>query len=118
MAVKKIKAEQEPGASQAGDNSESGEVTGQEPNAQDAKDINPGPYEEDREYAGEHAETGEDAPKKPMPKVLTALRPILYLARQYKVGDSLPVNNTEMAKAWIAAGSAEWKEKKGGRFFP
>jgi len=69
-------------------------------------------------HAGQDTETVEDAPEKPLPKVLTALRPILYLARQYKVGDSLPVNNQEMVEAWIEAGSAEWREKKGGRFFP
>lgn len=121
MAAKKIKTEQEakapetpapesqagqePSEGQAGDNAEGGEGAGQDPSAEGASQ-NP------------ETETGEDAPEKPLPKVLTALRPILYLARQYKAGDSLPVNNPEMVEAWIEAGSAEWKEKKGGRFFP
>lgn len=112
MAVKKIKTGQEaespetpvaesqagqkPSGGQAGDNAENGAGTGQNP----------------------ETESGEDISGKPLAKVLVALRPILYLARQYKAGDSLPVNNTEMAEAWIGAGSAEWREEKGGRFFP
>lgn len=112
MAVKKIKTGQEaespetpvaesqagqkPSGGQAGDNAENGVSTGQNP----------------------ETESGEDVSGKPLAKVLVALRPILYLARQYKAGDSLPVNNTEMAEAWIGAGSAEWREEKGGRFFP
>ena len=89
------------------DNLESGEGAGQ-----DTETLESG------EGAGQDTETVEDAPEKPLPKVLTALRPILYLARQYKVGDSLPVNNTEMVEAWIGAGSAEWREKKARQFFP
>lgn len=38
------------------------------------------------------------------------MRPVLYLAHQYSAGDDLPVNNPEMAKAWVEAGSAVWKE--------
>lgn len=41
---------------------------------------------------------------------LIALRPVLYLAHQYSVGDQLPVNNPGMTEAWIEAGSAEWRE--------
>ncbi len=125
MAAKKIKTAQETKAPethaaeyQAGDNLESGEGAGQEPDAENGKGADPDPGTESGESAGQDAETVEDAPEKPLPKVLTALRPILYLARQYKAGDSLPVNNTEMVEAWIEAGSAEWREKKGGRFFP
>ena len=134
MAAKKIKTKQETkvpetpvaesqacqesGAGQTEDNLESGEGTDQEPNAEEGKDTDSNPSAEDGEDAGQDMETGEDTQEKPMPKVLTALRPILYLARQYKAGESLPVNNTEMVKAWIAAGSAEWREKKGGQFFP
>lgn len=118
MATKKIK-EQE---TKAPETSEPETQTGQEPgtepdpSAEDGKDTEMNPSAEDG--TGQDTETGEDAPEKPLPKVLTALRPILYLARQYKAGDPLPVNNTEMVEAWIAAGSAEWREKKGGRFFP
>ena len=118
MAAKKVKtgqeakapethAGQEPSEGQAVDNLESGEGAGQ-----DTETLESG------EGAGQDTETVEDAPEKPLPKVLTALRPILYLARQYKVGDSLPVNNTEMVEAWIGAGSAEWREKKASQFFP
>ena len=131
MAAKKVKtgqeakapethAGQEPSEGQAVDNLESGEGAGQDTETlesgegagQDTETLEGG------EGAGQDTETVEDAPEKPLPKVLTALRPILYLARQYKVGDSLPVNNTEMVEAWIGAGSAEWREKKARQFFP
>ena len=105
MAAKKVNTGQEAKAPET--------HAGQEPSEGQAVDNL-----ESGEGAGQDTETVEDAPEKPLPKVLTALRPILYLARQYKVGDSLPVNNTEMVEAWIGAGSAEWREKKGGRFFP
>lgn len=128
MAAKKIKTDQEAKApkthaakfqaGQAGDNSESGGGTDQEPGAEDGEDTDPNPCVEDGESAGQDTETWEDDAEKPLPKVLTALRPVLYLARQFKAGDSLPVNNTEMVEAWIAAGSAEWKEKESRSFFP
>ena len=41
-------------------------------------------------------------------KILTAVYPILYLSRQYKVGEALPANDPAMAEAWIAAGTAVW----------
>ena len=50
------------------------------------------------------------------PKMLIAMRPILYLAKQYKAGDKLPVNNQEMVSAWIEAGSAAWQKPDGRRF--
>lgn len=53
-----------------------------------------------------------------MPKGLIATRPILYLAKQYKAGDRLPLNNQEMAAAWIEAGSAVWRESGTNQFFP
>lgn len=40
---------------------------------------------------------------------LKALRPVLYLAHQYDMGDELPVNNPDMVDAWLEAGSAEWR---------
>ncbi len=52
------------------------------------------------------------------PQVLIALRPVLYLSHQYKIGDTLPVNNLEMVKAWIEARSAEWREKDTLNQFP
>lgn len=125
MAAKKIKAGQEAKApeipapeSQAVDNLEIGEGVGKKPNAEDGEDTEPDPGAGNREDAGQDMETVEDSKEKPLPKVLAALRPILYLARQYEAGDSLPVNNQEMVEAWIEAGSAEWREEKGGRFFP
>lgn len=52
-----------------------------------------------------------------MPKTLVATRPILYLAKQYKAGERLPVSNQEMVAAWIEAGSAAWQES-GKKQFP
>lgn len=122
MANKKAKTEQE---AKAPETSTPEPQAGQEPSAEQTGDdpesrenTEPGAGAEDGAGEDTDTENGEDAPEKPLPKVLTALRPILYLARQYKAGDPLPVNNTEMVEAWIAAGSAEWREKKGGRFFP
>lgn len=41
-------------------------------------------------------------------KVLIAQMPILYLSRQYKVGDELPASDADMVQAWISANSAVW----------
>lgn len=37
---------------------------------------------------------------------LIAIKPILYLSRQYKVGDELPVSDANMVQAWLDAKSA------------
>ncbi len=37
---------------------------------------------------------------------LTALRPVLYMGRQYQRGDTLPANDPLMAAAWLKSGSA------------
>lgn len=42
---------------------------------------------------------------------LIALRPVLYHAHQYDTGDDLPVNDPEMAKLWVEAETAIWKEE-------
>lgn len=42
---------------------------------------------------------------------LIALRPVLYHAHQYDTGEDLPVNDPEMAKLWIDAGTAIWQEE-------
>lgn len=42
---------------------------------------------------------------------LIALRPVLYHTHQYGTGDDLPVNDPEMAKLWVEAGTAIWKEE-------
>lgn len=61
-------------------------------------------------FENSEVETDEDGPKDESDeaKDLVALRPILYLSRQYKVGDKLPANNPDMVRAWIDAHSAEW----------
>lgn len=41
-------------------------------------------------------------------KLLIARKPILYLARQYKVGEIIPANDAAMVEAWLDAGSAVW----------
>lgn len=45
---------------------------------------------------------------------LIALRPVLYLSKQYGIGDELPVNNPVMVEAWIQAESAKWKDEAAG----
>ena len=41
-------------------------------------------------------------------KRLTAKRPVLYIGRMYKAGETLPANDQKMVTAWLGAGSAEW----------
>lgn len=41
---------------------------------------------------------------------LKAVRPVLYLAHQYGIGDTLPVADGSMVNAWLEAGSAVWTE--------
>ena len=41
-------------------------------------------------------------------KRLTAKRPVLYMGRMYKAGETLPANDQKMVTAWLGAGSAEW----------
>lgn len=43
-------------------------------------------------------------------KKLIALYPVLYLSKQYSVGDELPANNESMVSAWLEAGTAQWIE--------
>jgi len=59
---------------------------------------------------GQDTEGDSDVSVSEEPKMLIATRPILYLAKQYKAGDKLPVNNQEMVDAWIDAGSAAWQK--------
>lgn len=42
-------------------------------------------------------------------KKLIAIYPILYLSKQYEVGDELPANDLKMVEAWLDAETAEWK---------
>lgn len=39
---------------------------------------------------------------------LIAKSPILWKAKQYRIGDELPASDPEMVDAWISAGSAVW----------
>ena len=41
---------------------------------------------------------------------LIATYPILYLSKQYEVGDELPANDPKMVKAWLEAKTAVWKD--------
>jgi hypothetical protein len=43
---------------------------------------------------------------------LIASYPILYRAKQYRVGESLPTDDPEMTEAWIEAGTAVWSDGK------
>lgn len=43
---------------------------------------------------------------------LIALYPILYLSKQYSVGDELPANDSKMLEAWLEAGTAKWQNEK------
>lgn len=40
---------------------------------------------------------------------LVATYPILYRSHQYEVGDSLPVDDSEMVQAWLDAETAVWQ---------
>ncbi|MBO1870081.1 hypothetical protein J4O15_03795 [Lachnoanaerobaculum sp. Marseille-Q4761] len=39
---------------------------------------------------------------------LIAKYPILYLSKQYNIGDEIIANNSDMVAAWIDADTAEW----------
>lgn len=57
--------------------------------------------------------SGADQEPEELPKVLTAVYPILYLSHQYKVGDILPANDVGMVEAWLCAGTAVWMKPAG-----
>ena len=40
---------------------------------------------------------------------LIATYPILYLSKQYEIGDELPANDPKMMEAWLKAETAVWK---------
>ena len=40
---------------------------------------------------------------------LVARAVILYNGRLYAIGEELPTNNPQMVEAWLAAGTAVWK---------
>ncbi len=73
-------------------------------------------YEDDLESEGEERENdsgSEDQDPEEALKILTALYPILYLSRQYKVGEELPANDPGMVEAWLQAGTAAWVQPAG-----
>ena len=41
---------------------------------------------------------------------LKAKRPILHGCTQYRVGDTLPANDTDLVNAWLNNGVAYWEE--------
>ena len=43
--------------------------------------------------------------------MLVAVRPVLYLSKQYRAGDELPTSDSAMVTAWVNAGTAVWKEE-------
>ena len=45
---------------------------------------------------------------------LIAKYPILYLSKQYEVGEELIANDPDMVKAWIDAETAEWADDDEG----
>lgn len=57
-------------------------------------------------------EGGSGTPDSEQHKILTAVYPILYLSRQYKIGEELPANDPGMVEAWIEAGTAVWQPAK------
>lgn len=68
---------------------------------------------EDQGQENDSEREGEDQEQEGVPKILTALYPILYLSHQYKVGDALPTNDLNMAEAWLKAGTAAWIQPAG-----
>lgn len=89
------KAVQDGGAAVSGDNPE---------------DTAGGDKDQDADNGEGNLESGDaDDSKDPeLPKILTAICPILYLSHQYKVGEELPANDPGMVEAWTAAGTAAW----------
>ncbi|MEG0369958.1 MAG: hypothetical protein RR593_08155 [Hungatella sp.] len=47
-------------------------------------------------------------------RVLLAAHSILYLSRQYGVGERLPANDPDMVKAWLDAETAIWSNDEDG----
>ena len=41
-------------------------------------------------------------------KTLVATYPILHRSHTYEIGESLPLDDPEMVKAWLKCGSAKW----------
>lgn len=65
--------------------------------------------EDTKDADGEEA---EDETEDGGNKVLVAVYPILFLSHQYNVGDVLPTNYPNMVEAWLAAGTAVWKDSE------
>ena len=75
------------------------------------EDAAGGDKEQDADNGEKNQESGGDADdggvsEPEPPKILTAICPILYLSRQYRVGEELPANAPGMVEAWTVAGTA------------
>lgn len=77
----------------------------QEENTAESTDAGMDAGDPEAEYGGEDGQ----------PKELIAVYPILYLAKQYKIGEKLPANDPEMVQAWVDAGTAVWTSEREGR---
>lgn len=60
----------------------------------------------------DYKDGGETALSEEQAAVLMAVYPILYLSKQYRVGDILPAGDPEMVDAWLEAGTAAWMNKE------
>lgn len=83
-------------------------VDSRDDNNDPEQEIGEGAEGSGKDESGEGAEGGEEEETGEEPKILTAVCNILYLSRQYKVGEELPANNPDMVSAWIDAGTAVW----------
>ncbi len=82
------------------------------------EDAAGGDKEQDADNGEKNQESGGDADdggvsEPEPPKILTAICPILYLSRQYRVGEELPANDPGMVEAWTVAGTAAWLPARG-----
>ncbi|MCM1412527.1 MAG: hypothetical protein NC305_18585 [Lachnospiraceae bacterium] len=107
---------QNDGADQPMDTENSGEKTVQDEGAtvsgRSLEDTAGGDKDQDADNGEENQESGDaddnEDSEPELPKILTAICPILYLSHQYKVGEELPANDPGMVEAWTAAGTAAW----------
>lgn len=101
---------EEPGTASA----ESSAACEEEKTDNDENIMDPGGEEAGDQGGKEAGDSGgePESGSEDVPKVLTAVYPILYLSHQYNVGDLLPANDPDMTEAWLAAGTAAWVAEK------
>ena len=114
MANRKRNPEKQPSEELGTAGAESSAACEEEKMNNDEDTTDPGEEEAGDQGGKEAGDSGEEpeSSSEAVPKVLTAVYPILYLSHQYKVGDPLPANNPDMTEAWLAAGTAAWVEEK------